>query len=159
MIKNAKVDKTMKEIIQECESGDSIYTPQEEKEISLILYEGISKGENFQRIYDTKLKAAYPLPRGEGLVESHIRLRQLYADMVQKYKKAVSIDREHIFDETYTRLEEIYWNEYDKHDIEGQRKTLKEIKDLIKHALSERALDQANSNTDSTVEFHLDFGL
>ena len=41
MIKNAKVDKIMSEIISECESGESIYTPQQEQEISLILYEGI----------------------------------------------------------------------------------------------------------------------
>ena len=79
--------------------------------------------------------------------------------MVQKYKKAVSIDKEHLFDEVYSRLEEVYWQEADKHDIDGQRKTLMQLKDLIKHALSEKALDQANNNTDSTVEFHLDFGL
>ena len=158
MIKNAKVDKVMSEIIKECESGESIYSPQEEQEISLILYEGISKGENFQRIYDKCLKDQYPLPKGPGLVESHIRLRQLYADMVQKYKKAVSIDKEHLFDEVYSRLEEIYWQEVDKHDIDGQRKVLMQLKDLIKHALSEKALDQAKDN-DGETTYHLDFNL
>ena len=158
MIKNAKVDKIMSEIISECESGESIYTPQQEQEISLILYEGISKGENFQRIYDKKLKDQYPLPKGPGLVESHIRLRQLYADMVQKYKKAVAIDKEHLFDEVYSRLEEIYWQEADKHDIDGQRKALMQLKDLIKHALSEKALNKAE-DSDGPVQYHLDFSL
>lgn len=158
MIKNAKVDNTMKQIIKECEDGESIYTPQEEQEISLILYEGISKGENFDRIYQTKLKDSYPLPHGRGLVESHIRLRQLYADMVQKYKKVVAVDKEHLFDEVYSRLEEVYWQEADKHDIDGQRKTLMQLKDLIKHALSEKALDQAKSN-DGETTYHLDFNL
>ena len=158
MIKNAKVDKVMQQIINECESGESIYTPQQEAEISLILYDGISKGENFQRIYDKSLKEQYPLPKGPGLVESHIRLRQLYADMVQKYKKAVSIDKEHLFDEVYTRLEEIYWQEADKPNIEGQRKVLMQLKDLIKHALSEKALNQAENNDGETV-YHLDFNL
>lgn len=158
MIKNAKIDKVMSEIISECESGESIYTPQQEQEISLILYEGISKGENFQRIYEKKLKDQYPLPKGPGLVESHIRLRQLYADMVQKYKKAVSIDKEHLFDEVYSRLEEIYWQEVDKHDIDGQRKVLMQLKDLIKHALSEKALNQAENNDGETV-YHLDFNI
>lgn len=158
MIKNAKVDKVMSEIIKECEEGNSVYTPQEEAEISLILYEGISKGENFDRIYQTKLKDSYPLPHGRGLVESHIRLRQLYADMVQKYKKAVAIDKEHLFDEVYSRLEEVYWQEADKHDIDGQRKTLMQLKDLIKHALSEKALNKAEES-DGPIEYHLDFSL
>lgn len=158
MIKNAKVDKVMQQIINECESGESIYTPQQEQEISLILYEGISRGENFARIYDKCLKDQYPLPKGPGLVESHIRLRQLYADMVQKYRKAVSIDKEHLFDEVYSRLEEIYWQEVDKHDIDGQRKVLMQLKDLIKHALSEKALNQANDSDGETV-YHLDFNI
>jgi hypothetical protein len=122
------------------------------------MYEAISKGENFERIYEKKLKDQYPLPKGPGLVNSHIRLRQIYADTVQKYKKAVSIDKEHLFDEVYSRLEEIYWQEVDKHDIEGQRKVLMQLKDLIKHALSEKALNQAN-NSDGETVYHLDFNI
>ena len=158
MIKNAKVDKVMQQIINECESGDSIYTPQQEQEIEVIMYDAISRGENFARIYDKRLKDLYPLPKGPGLVESHIRLRQIYADTVQKYKKTVSIDKEHLFDEVYTRLEELYWNEYEKHDYEGQRKALMQLKDLIKHALSEKALNQAENN-DGETTYHLDFSL
>lgn len=158
MINNAKTDPIMRQIMAECESGDSIYTPQQEKEIEAIMYDAISRGENFQRIYDKSLKEQYPLPKGPGLVESHIRLRQIYADTVQKYKKAVSIDKEHLFDEVYSRLEEIYWQEADKHDIDGQRKVLMQLKDLIKHALSEKALNQAENN-DGEVSYHLDFNL
>jgi hypothetical protein len=82
----------------------------------------------------------------------------MYADTAQLYKKHVSVDKEMLFEQVYTRLEDIYWNEYSKHDIEGQRKTLKEIKDLIKHALSERALNQAET-TDNNVEYRLDFNI
>lgn len=158
MINNAKINPLLKEIMEEVESGDSIYTPQEEAEISTILYEGISKGENFDRIYEKKLKDQYPLPKGKGLVNSHIRLRQLYQDMAKLYKKNTSIDKEILFEQVYTRLEEIYYQEADKHDIDGQRKTLMQLKDLIKHALSERALEQAKDN-DGETTYHLDFNL
>ena len=158
MINNAKPDKIMRQIMEEVESGDSIYTPQQEREIEAIMYEAISKGENFERIYEKKLKDQYPLPKGPGLVNSHIKLRQIYADTVQKYKKAVSIDKEHLFDEVYSRLEEIYWQEVDKHDIEGQRKVLMQLKDLIKHALSEKALNQAKDN-DGETTYVLDFNI
>lgn len=158
MLNNQKIDPLLKQIMDEVEEGESVYTPKEEEEIVAIMYEGISQGENFDRIYKTRLKDKYPLPHGPGLVKSHIRLRQMYADTAQLYKKHVSVDKEMLFEQVYTRLEDIYWNEYSKHDIEGQRKTLKEIKDLIKHALSERALNQAET-TDSNVEYRLDFNI
>lgn len=158
MINNAKINPILKEIMEEVESGDSIYSPQEEAEISTILYEGITKGENFDRIYEKKLKDQYPLPKGKGLVNSHIRLRQLYQDMAKLYKKNTSIDKELLFEQVYTRLEEIYYQEADKHDIDGQRKTLMQLKDLIKHALSEKALNKAE-DSDGPVQYHLDFSL
>ena len=158
MYRNAKKDALLNQIIEECEQGESIYTKQQEKEIEAIMYERISLGENFQRIYDTILKDKYPLPKGPGLISSHMKLRQIYADTVQKYKKAVSIDKEHLFDEVYSRFEDIYWQEVDKHDIDGQRKTLMQLKDLIKHALSEKALNQAK-DTDGETVYHLDFNI
>lgn len=158
MIKNAKVDKIMSEIISECESGESIYTPQQEQEISLILYEGISKGENFTHIYEKKLKDSYPLPHGRGLVESHIRLRQLYADMVQKYKKAVSIDKEFLWEELYSKYSQMFDNEESKHDIVGQKKVLDSMLRLLSAAAQERALNKAEE-ADGPVEYHLDFSL
>lgn len=158
MLNNAKINPTLKEIMEEVESGESVYTSQEEAEISTILYDGISKGENFDRIYEKKLKNQYPLPKGPGLVNSHIRLRQLYQDMAKLYKKNTSVDKEILFEQVYTRLEEVYWQEADKHDVDGQRKTLMQLKDLIKHALSEKALNQAENN-DGETTYHLDFSL
>ena len=158
MLNNAKINPTLKEIMEEVESGESIYSPQEEAEISTILYDGISKGENFDRIYEKKLKTQYPLPKGPGLVNSHIRLRQLYQDMAKLYKKNTSVDKEILFEQVYTRLEEVYWQEADKHDVDGQRKTLMQLKDLIKHALSEKALNQAENN-DGETTYHLDFNI
>lgn len=158
MLNNAKINPTLKEIMEEVESGESVYTPQEEAEISTILYDGISKGENFDRIYEKKLKNQYPLPKGPGLVNSHIRLRQLYQDMAKLYKKNTSVDKEILFEQVYTRLEEVYWQEADKHDVDGQRKTLMQLKDLIKHALSEKALNKAEES-DGQVQYHLDFSL
>ena len=158
MLNNAKIDKTMAKIIEECESGDCIYSPAELDAIAVIMYEGISKGENFDRIYETRLEQTYPLPRGTGLIQSHICLRQLYEKMVKKYKKAVAVDKERLFDEVYSRLEEIYWKEHDDENIQGQKSTLIQLKDLIRHALSEKALNSANENQ-GEVQYHLDFNL
>lgn len=158
MIKNAKVDKVMSEIIKECESGESIYSPQEEQEISLILYEGISKGENFAHIYEKKIKDNYPLPHGPGLVESHIRLRQLYADMVQKYKKAVSIDKEFLWEELYSKYSQMFDNEEAKHDIVGQKKVLDSMVRLLGEAQKERMLNKAEES-DKDITYVLDFNI
>lgn len=158
MLNNAKVDPLMRQIMDEVESGDSIYTKAQEEEIKAILYEGITKGKNFDRIYRERLEKEYPLPKGPGLVNSHIRLRQLYADMAQLYKKHVNIDKEILFEQVYTRMEEIYYQEADKHDIDGQRKTLAQLKDLLRYALQYKALEQADKSEGET-RYVLDFNI
>ena len=158
MLNNAKVDPLMRQIMDEVESGDSIYTKAQEEEIKAILYEGITKGKNFDRIYHERLEKEWPLPKGPGLVNSHIRLRQLYADMAQLYKKHVNIDKEILFEQVYTRMEEIYYQEADKHDIDGQRKALAQLKDLLRYALQYKALEQADKSEGET-RYVLDFNI
>ena len=157
MLYNQKVDALMQSIMDEAESGPSIYTDEQVSEIAAIMYLGVSQGEFFNRIYKTRLADKYPLPKGMGLVQSHIHLRNIYNEVTAMYKKHVKADKEILFDNILNRLETLYWESED--DREERRKVLAEMRGLLRHTLSEKALENANNNNDEGVEYHLDFNL
>lgn len=159
MYKNVKPDETMQQIIAEVETGPSIYTKEQEQAISSILYEGISKGKNFDAIYREDISTAYPLPKGPGLVNSHIRLRELYAKQVYQYKKAVSADRDHLWDELYSKYSALFTDELAKNNTEGQKKVLDSMLKLLSASYQEKALSKAEETDSTNVTYVLDFNL
>ena len=156
MIHNIKPNALMEECLHEAEQGDSIYTKAEEEEIRLIFHEEIRKGSNFNRIYDKRLKENYPLPKGNGLFASYARLRDIWSEEVNRYKKETKTDKELMWNMLYERYNELYFNEADKHDIVGQKKLLDSMMRLITAANQEKVLENPNQEN---VEYHLSFDL
>lgn len=158
MLNNAKPNELMRQCIEEADRGESIYTKSDEEEIRIIMHNSIKVGEDFNRIYDKKLKDTYPLPKGEGLFASYVRLREIYNEETKKYKKSVAVDKENMWEQLYLRYNELFWNEGDKHDIVGQKKILDSMLKLLSSATQEKVLKQAEQS-DGDIVYHLDFGL
>ena len=159
MLNNLHPDELMQECLAEAEQGESIYTKEQEDAIRAMILHGIVEGKDFNKIYKESIAPVYPLPEGNGLFKSYYRLRQLYAEETKKYKKAVNVDREILWEQLYTRYQELFDNEGAKHDITGQKKVLDSMLRLLSAAAQERALDKAEQSNDSTIEYHLDFNI
>ena len=159
MIHNVKPNALMEECLHEAEQGESIYSTAQEEEIRLIFHEEIRKGTNFNRIYEKRLKETYPLPKGNGLFASYSRLREIFTEEVNRYKKETATDKEHMWNMLYERYNELYFNESDKHDIVGQKKILDSMLRLITAAHQERALDKADEADNTDVTYRLDFNI
>lgn len=158
MLHNIKPDKLMQDCIEEASKGSSVYTKQQEEEIRLIFHTNIRKGLNFNRIYDKEIKDTYPLPKGEGLFASYARLREIFTEEAKRYKAETSIDREYLWNMLYERFNELYYNDSDKHDLIGMKKTLDSMMKLITAANQEKVLDSAK-DTDGEITYRLDFNI
>lgn len=158
MLNNLHPDPLMQECLAEAEQGESIYTKEQEEEIRAMLLHGIVEGKDFNKIYKQSISQTYPLPEGKGLFKSYYRLRELYAEETKKYKKAVNVDREILWEQLYTRYQELFDNEGSKHDIVGQKKVLDSMLRLLSAAAQERALNKAEED-DKNITYVLDFSL
>ena len=98
----------MEQILNEVHQGTSIYTTEQENSIRIIMHKGITQGKNFNKIYKEDLEETYPLPEGTGLMESYYRLREIFAEEAKRYKEAVSVDKEVMWNLLFERYTEIF---------------------------------------------------
>ena len=148
MLYNRKNDKLMEQILQEVHQGNSVYTTEDETLIRTIMHKGICQGKNFNKIYKEDLEDNLPLPEGTGLMESYYRLREIFAEEAKRYKEAVKVDKEIMWNMLFERYTEMF----DTGNREDKKKVLDSMLKLLSISNQEKVLDNASNEN---IEYHI----
>lgn len=148
MLYNRKNDKLMEQIMNEVHQGTSIYTMEQEDSIRIIMHKGITQGKNFNKIYKEDLEETFPLPKGAGLMESYYHLREIFAEEAKRYKEAVKVDKEVMWNLLFER----YTKMFDDGNREDKKRVLDSMLKLLSISNQEKVLDNASGEN---IEYHI----